>query len=240
MHCCTDPRHGEGLSLTSTRAVEYSPHIPRRTFFSLCTVFHVTPPSSCRPRDLMDAHKEGSPRETTASRPRILLLSFAKSVVGRRPVTSTWYAIETESCHSCHDTDGRIFGSEGRRKRKGMRRMCESGGGYEDPRFQTDVLTLSSSCGSVETRSEESDVALLATKGTTGQNKISENRETKRRTPSASPGTPRRLRRSAHPGFSGTPTAPRLQRRFRDNKSWAESPAKMGRLCGGEGLKQPG
>ena len=127
----------------------YSPHIPRRTFSSLCTVFHVTPPSNCRPRDRMDAQRDGSPRETTASRPRILL-SFAKSVVGRRPVTSTWYAIETESCHSCHDTDGRIFGSRGRWKRKGMRRMCESGGGYADPRVQMDCVRCMSSLLLVE------------------------------------------------------------------------------------------
>ena len=98
----------------------------------------------------MEAQREGSPRETTASRARILLLSFAKSVVGRRPVTSTWYAIETESCHSCHDTDGRIFGSRGRRKRKGMWRMCESGGGYADPRVQIDCVRCMSSLLLVE------------------------------------------------------------------------------------------
>ena len=97
----------------------------------------------------MDAQRDGSPRETTASRPRILL-SFAKSVVGRRPVTSTWYEIETESCHSCHDTDGRIFGSRGRWKRKGMRRMCESGGGYADPRVQMDCVRCMSSLLLVE------------------------------------------------------------------------------------------
>ena len=73
--------------LTSTLAVEYSPHIPRRTCFSLCTLFHVGPPC-ISPRDRMDAHRVGSPLETTASRSRILL-SIAKNVRGRRAIAST-------------------------------------------------------------------------------------------------------------------------------------------------------